>query len=157
MDNQELFKEIDLIQACIQRMSRNSFMLKGWTVAIYAAILALMKLTIDGTLDNPDTSWVDYTRNWQWIAVLFSFIVPLLVFWVLDAYFLRAERKYRIMYSWVLKERKEGNVEYQYDLETSRFDGQVASVFKTMFSKTLAVFYIPLVLFISIIALFIIF
>lgn len=148
MDNQELFKEIDLIQACIQRMSRNSFMLKGWTVAIYAAILALMKLMMEDVED-----WLDWF-GWPGCFPTLAFIVPLLVFWALDAYFLRAERKYRLLYSWVLKERRAGNMEYQYDLDTMRFDGEADRVFKTMFSKTLAVFYIPLIVFIVLYPLF---
>ena len=31
---EELHKEIDLIQGCINRMANNSFLLKGWLVSI---------------------------------------------------------------------------------------------------------------------------
>ena len=37
----ERHKEIDLIQSCINRMAQNSFQVKGWTVALFAVILAL--------------------------------------------------------------------------------------------------------------------
>lgn len=36
-----LHKEIDLIQECIKRMASNSFMLKGWTITIFAIVLAI--------------------------------------------------------------------------------------------------------------------
>lgn len=32
VSNEELFKEIDLIQNCIERMAKNSFMIKGWSL-----------------------------------------------------------------------------------------------------------------------------
>ena len=38
---EELHKEIDLIQGCINRMASNSFLLKGWLVSIIAVIVAL--------------------------------------------------------------------------------------------------------------------
>ena len=38
----EMHKEIDLLQSCIYRMAKNSFMIKGWFVSIYAVILALL-------------------------------------------------------------------------------------------------------------------
>ena len=45
------------------------------------------------------------------------------------------------MYEWVLKERKEGKMDFQYDLEPSRFKNQVETHCRVMFSKTLRVFY----------------
>ncbi len=127
MDNTDLHKEIDLIQGCINRMASNSFMLKGWAISLVAVVLAL---TADRL--NP-------------LFLFCSIVVPLLCFWYLDAFFLRTERMYRKMYDWVLKVRKEGNTEYQYDLNPSRFKDKVASHCRVMFSKTLRIFYgIPL-------------
>ena len=103
MDNNNLHKEIDLIQNCINRMARNSFMLKGWAISLLAVVLAL---TADRL--NP-------------LFLFCSVFIPLLCFWYLDAFFLRTEKMYRKMYEWVLKERKEGRMDFQYDLEPSRF------------------------------------
>ena len=47
MDKDELFKEIDLIQGCINRMAQNSFMLKGWAVTLAAGIFALASKDTD--------------------------------------------------------------------------------------------------------------
>lgn len=38
---EELHKEIDLIQECINRMANNSFLLKGWLVSIIAVVVTL--------------------------------------------------------------------------------------------------------------------
>lgn len=84
---EELHKELDLIQGCITRMAQNSFMIKGWFIAIIAGIFALL-----------------FVENNQ-IALIISLVITGL-FWYLDAFFLKTERIYRSIYSWVLKERK---------------------------------------------------
>ena len=40
MGNEELFKEIDLIQGCINRMANNSFLIKGWALSVFAGATA---------------------------------------------------------------------------------------------------------------------
>ncbi len=120
---EELHKEIDLIQGCINRMANNSFLLKGWLVSIIAVILAL----------SPDE------LNKFIVAV--TMILVTVSFWYLDAFFLRTEKLYRKMYEWVLEKRREGETEFQYDLNPHRFNGQVESIVKVMFSKTLRWFY----------------
>lgn len=40
MSNEELFKEIDLIQGCINRMANNSFLIKGWALSVFAGATA---------------------------------------------------------------------------------------------------------------------
>ena len=127
MSDSNLHKEIDLIQNCINRMAKNSFMLKGWTISLIAVVLAL-------TADRLDP-----------LFLFCSIFVPVLCFWYLDAFFLRTEKMYRKMYEWVLKARKEENLEYQYDLNPNRFKDKVESQCRVMFSKTLRVFYgVPL-------------
>lgn len=123
INDTNLHKEIDLIQGCINRMASNSFMLKGWTISLVAVVLALTE-----DRSNP-------------LFLLCCIFIPLLCFWYLDAFFLRTEKMYRKMYEWTLKERKEGNIEYQYDLNPHRFKKDVESCCRIMFSKTLRVFY----------------
>ena len=41
--NEELFKEIDLIQSCIERMARNSFYVKGWALTIFTGSTIFLK------------------------------------------------------------------------------------------------------------------
>jgi hypothetical protein len=134
MKTEILHKEIDLIQACINRMANNSFLLKGWTVSIVALILALSEKSIDP-------------------ALISSFVlIPLFSFWYLDAFFLRIERMYRKMYDWVIKRRSVGNKSNLYDLNPYRFASEVDSTWKIMFSITLKWFYgIPTIIAICVI------
>jgi hypothetical protein len=125
MDKETLHKEIDLIQGTITRVANNSFLLKGWLVSLIAIVLALTKETIVAT---------DLTY--------FSLILllPVIVFWYLDAFFLHKEKCYRKLYEWVIVNRSKTQ-EYSYDLNYKRFEKEVKNIFQIMFSKTLWSFY----------------
>ena len=126
MDNTEiLHKEIDLIQGVINRMANNSFLLKGWIISLIAVILALTKDTIVATQ-------LSYFN-----AIL---LLPVVVFWYLDAFFLHKERCYQKLYDWVIANRSKTQ-DYLYNLNYTRFEREVNSVFRIMFSKTLWPFY----------------
>jgi len=113
-----LLKEIDVIQGIINRMARNSFLIKGWTITLVVATLLLKGTNIQ---------------------VLLAYI-PLVVFWFLDAYFLWQERMYRKLYGWVIQNRLETD-EYLFDMNAYRFEKEVQSRFRIMFSITLGWFY----------------
>jgi len=122
---EEFHKEIDLIQVCISRMAQNSFMIKGWAYTLVAAFIAL-------TLER---------QNLYFICAVGIFI--LLVFWCLDALFLKIEKLYRFKYEWVIEERPKGNREYLYDLDPYQKNEKALTVISVMFSKphTLLMFY----------------
>ncbi len=120
-----LHKEIDLIQSVINRMAHNSFMLKGWLVTILVAVLALTKDTL-------------LTNNIEYLSLIL--ILPLIVFWYLDAFFLHKERCYRKLYDWVIKNRMKTD-DHMYSLNYKRFEKEVNNIFCIMFSKTLFPFY----------------
>lgn len=136
MEVKEIHKEIDLIQSCIKRMAHNSFLIKGWTVTVYTALLTL-------ALDN--------------ISLFHLCIVLLIItcmFWSLDAFFLVTEKEYRKIYSWVLKERPNGNRELLYELNPFAFKGKIQAregVVDVMCSGTLSSFYGLLVVLVVII------
>ncbi|MBV4091683.1 hypothetical protein QVO10_08565 [Bacteroides gallinaceum] len=127
MEKDELFKEIDLIQNCINRMAKNSFMLKGWALTIFAGVTAFTK---GENFSNP-------------VTLVCTTIIPFVCFWILDTFFLRTEKKYRKMYEDMLIKRKDNNTEGQYELNPPKI--KVDCFLKVMFSITLVVFYgIPL-------------
>ena len=129
MNNENLHKEIDLIQNCINRMAGNSFLLKGWAISIIAVVLALAE-----NRANP-------------LFLLCTVFIPLFCFWYLDSFFLQTEKMYRKLYDWVLVQRKNGNEEYQYNLNPHRFKNEVESLCCVMFSTTLRVYYgIPMLI-----------
>jgi hypothetical protein len=117
-----LFKEIELSQNIINRMGNNSFLVKGAAVTLIST-----SLLIEGKL--------------QFTIAAF---LPWLALWYLDAYFLRVERLYRKLDAWLIANRLNSE-EFLLDsdrksLET-RFGKDVDSVPRTMFSRTLMIFY----------------
>lgn len=123
MSNEELFKEIDLIQGCINRMANNSFLIKGWALGVFAGVTAFTK---GDNLNNI-------------VLLLCTTVVPFICFWVLDAYFLQIERKYRAMYTERLTKRKNNDSDELFDLNPSKY--KVGSILRIMFSQTLTIFY----------------
>ncbi|EPB8167308.1 hypothetical protein ACRTAK_002992 [Clostridium perfringens] len=135
-----LCKEIDLIQSCINRMAQNSFIVKGWFISLIAVILTLL----------PEKFNINY-------LYCISFIISF-CFWYLDAFFLKTERLYRFKYQWVITERLK-NDNYFYDLNPYNrnmwYDknGNIPSepnIIQVMFSKTLLVIYLPIIILIII-------
>jgi len=124
MENKEslreyMLKEIEIIQDIIKRTAFNSFMIKGWAIT-----LVVVSLLLKGT------------EKYQiWIA-----FIPLLVFWLLDAYFLWQERMYRKLYEWVISNRLKTE-EHLFDMNAYRFRDKVQSIPRIMFSITLGWFY----------------
>lgn len=125
MDKETLHKEIDLIQSVINRMAHNSFLLKGWTITIIVAVLALTKDTL-------------VTNDITYFSLIL--LIPLVVFWYLDAFFLHKEKCYIKLYDRVVENRLKTK-EYQYNLNYRRFEKDVDSIGKIMRSDTLLTFY----------------
>jgi hypothetical protein len=72
-------EHLKLIQAVITRMASNSFLLKGWSVSLVAGLAALAKVESD-----KDIAWISCG--------------VLVVFALLDIYYLSLERAYRKLY-----------------------------------------------------------
>lgn len=100
-------------------MAGNSFLIKGWSVTLIAALFALAA----GKTNS-----------------LFVYIAyfPAIAFWVLDAYFLRQERLFRMLYDHV-RDRSEPEIDFS--MNTAQFSNSVDSQFKVAFSETLLVFH----------------
>jgi hypothetical protein len=71
--------QLNMIQGVINRLAGNSFLLKGWTVTLVAALIGLAS--------------ADSNRDFALIA---TFVV--IVFGTLDAYYLALERRYRQLF-----------------------------------------------------------
>jgi len=76
---------LQMIQAVIERMGRNSFLLKGWSVTLVAALIGLAA----------DKSNGDFAI----IAAAVSGVLGLL-----DAYYLAVERTYRDLYDRAIRD-----------------------------------------------------
>lgn len=113
-----MLKEIEIIQDIIKRMALNSFLIKGWAITLVVATLLLKG------------------SKYQ----IFIAFIPLIVFWFLDAYFVRLERLYRRLYTWVTENRLK-TADYLFDMKPYRFQQEEQSIPRIMFSITLGWFY----------------
>ena len=77
-------EHLKFIQTIITRMNTNSFMIKGWSLTITSAFLALYASS----------------KNINFVLVA---ILPIFFFWLLDAFYLQQERKFRGIYNDVAK------------------------------------------------------
>jgi hypothetical protein len=110
---------LEMVQAIINRMSVNSFLLKGWSVVLISALFALA------------------AGDSQALFVYLAYF-PAIAFWGLDAYFLRQERLFRKLYDRV---RHIDEAEVDFSMDTSPVDGEVAAWSAVVFSKTILVFH----------------
>ncbi|OQB06313.1 MAG: hypothetical protein BWY19_00304 [bacterium ADurb.Bin212] len=119
-------KHLEFIQNVISRMAGNLFFLRGWTITLIAALLAL------------------FAKGGNHTYILYFLIVLIIVFWILDGFFLSQERLFRDLYNDVrlLKEEK---IDFNMDVSPYKNYKKNTLIF-SMFSSTLLIFYIPLVI-----------
>jgi hypothetical protein len=118
-------KHLEMIQGIVNRLANNSFLLKGWSVMIVTALLVLSAAIQEK------------------MALMCIAFLPLIVFWILDGYFLRQERLFREIYKHVIKKEEE---KIDFVMNPKDFIGGRNTWIKTIFSKTLLVFYGALII-----------
>lgn len=117
-------KHLDFIQGVVNRLSTNSFLLKGWSVVLISALVAL------GSQNA--------SNNYIYLALL-----PGFVFWGLDGYFLWQERVYRRLYDHV-RSKDDSSVDFCMSTEPVRKD--VKGWRNAIVSPTLSTFHGVLIL-----------
>lgn len=124
---------LGFIQAVISRMGSNSFLLKGWSVTMVAAIFALSAKDADHRF------------------VMMAYF-PILIFWMLDAFFLHQEKLFRKLYEEVASGRQPSD---HFSMNTNVVKDKVESMAVVAFSKTLLPFH-GLIVLIVLFAMFVI-
>lgn len=125
MENQQnKISHLQMIQSIIDRMGKNSFSLKGWAVGVMVAIYAF--------------AGQNYNK-----AVIVT-LIPLIIFWILNAYYLMLERKYRRLYDEV---RNKNNDKIDFDMNFNNISLKMNEIKKfefirNIFSKTEWTFYV---------------
>ena len=94
-------KHLEMIEVIIERMAKNSFQLKGWSMTLIALVGAISAQGSDKRF------------------ILLAFI-PILGFWALDSFYLQQERKYKQLYKNVA-EKDEAQIDF--NLDTSKATG----------------------------------
>lgn len=108
---------LSLIQGVVNRLSNNSFLLKGWSVILVAGLFSLSDIVDNGSM------------------ILLAYF-PAISFWGLDAYYLRQERLYRKLYESV----RENEHDVNFSMNVSSFEKEV-DYQDVLFSKTLVLFH----------------
>ena len=94
-------KHLEFIQGVLTRMASNSFAMKGWMIAIVSALLALYA---DSKPKNE--------------CYLLVAAIATLLFWIIDAYYLYIERKYRKLYKDIINDEKVS----LFDMSTKKYE-----------------------------------
>ncbi|HIP49138.1 MAG TPA: hypothetical protein EYG92_09270 [Lutibacter sp.] len=118
---EEKIKHLEFIQNIITRMNTNSFQIKGMTVTIVSALLAV------------------YASEKEPTFILIS-IFPLMLFWFLDAYYLTQERKFRGLYNDLLKGNK--SELKTFEMRPDLYKKGKYSFWSVLFSKTIWTLYL---------------
>lgn len=130
MDNTNKIKHLEMIENLIERMAKNCFQLKAWTMALVALI---------GGLAAKDSER-------KFIIIAF---IPIIVFWLLDTYYLRIERQYRMLYK-AITAKDDDKIDFSMELSQiqnlSIQDSKKICFLNCLFSVTELIFYLPITL-----------
>lgn len=117
-------KHLEFIQNAINRMANILFFVRGWTITLITALFILF-------VKDANTNYI------------FVVYFPVIIFWILDGYFLSQERLFRALYNHVRK-LDEKEIDFSMNTEEYKKDKRNSWVY-SMFSVTLLFFYLPLV------------
>jgi len=128
---EERIKHLEFIQNIISRMNSKSFQIKEMTVVIVTAILAL---------------YVSTKNNYFIILG----VLPSLLFWFLDTYYLAQERKFRGLYNDVAGIGENHNKIKLFEMRLSRYIGGKYAYSNVFRSITIVNFYASIVIVLTI-------
>jgi len=112
-------KHLEMIESIVERMAKNSFQLKEWTVSI---------VVLAGTLGS-------FESDKRFLLISFLAII---LFWYLDSFYLKQERRYRALYDAVTR-KQEKDIDFNLDtrkIEISAEDRKNNSLILCAFSPS---------------------
>ncbi|MDD4352660.1 MAG: hypothetical protein PHU71_06850 [Candidatus Gracilibacteria bacterium] len=109
-------KHLEMIQGVINRLAGNSFAIKGWSITLVSALIAI-------AVDKSDGKFI------------FIALLPAAIFWILDGYFLWQERLFRELHNAVRLGQKD-KAEDNFTMDTSLYLDKVPNWFATTFYIT---------------------
>ncbi len=120
-------KHLEFIQNIITRHNTNSFQIKGLMITIVSAILAIYTSS-----NNVEFIWIG--------------IIPTIILWFLDAYYLQQERKFRALYNDVAKVSKEPKEIKDMEMRLDLYIEHKYKFLNVLFSNTIYPLYIIVLL-----------
>lgn len=128
-DSNSVQSYLNILQGIITRMATNSANCKTWCVSLVSAILVVI-----ADKNKP---------NYAWIA-----LIPIVLFFLLDSYYLGQERSFREIYNNFVKELHSGEVatDKLFVLKPPKGMNVVNLLFSSSLSFSVYPFYLTLVL-----------
>ena len=130
---EKVVKHLEMIQSIINRLGNNSFLAKGGSVTI---LVAAMVLVAKQDLPNP--------------YIVLVLLLLIVIFWILDGYFLWQERLFRQVYEEI---RQQDDTDFKMDVGKHRKKPKCSRK-SAIFSQTFLIFYLIEALFVCAIAYF---
>jgi len=127
--SEEKMKHLEFLQNIITRMNTNSFQIKTWSVTINAALLAV------------------YASSGN-ITYLLIPILPTIIFWFLDTFYLQQERKFKGVYNEVagLTGTEKRIFIRNFEMPIQKYTKKPYRFLDVFFSKTILLFYCSMVI-----------
>lgn len=130
MDSDKI-KHLEFIQSVIARLNSNSFQIKGWGITIVAGVIALYA-----------------TLQIQYLILIA--VAASILFWLMDAYCLSQERKFRGLYNDVAGISDNPQNLKPFEMNPNLYKDGCYSMLQTIRAKTIWPIYFPLILMLSV-------
>ncbi|MFZ1379548.1 MAG: hypothetical protein WAS56_07760 [Saprospiraceae bacterium] len=124
---EKMIKYLEFIQNIVSRLNSNSFQIKGLSITILSALLAV------------------YSSNNN-LKILILAIIPTFLLWLLDSYYLYQERLFRDLFKKISNIESNKNEFKHFDLSISDIEKKTDKYLSAVFSKTTFVFYYSIIL-----------
>jgi len=108
---------LTLIQEVIKRLASNSFLVKGWSLTLVSALAAL-------SITNKS------------VEIAYLIVIPAMVFWGLDVYWLRQEKLFRALYDYIRTAEAGSLGGKMFSMDTA-ITPENLPVFRTIFNPTI--------------------
>lgn len=125
---EDKLKHLEFVQNVISRMNSNSFKLKELAITVISAFIALYANSGNATY-------------------LMCAVVPTIIFWSLDAFYLNQERQYRKLYQDIVEDKGVS----KFSMDASKYE---CCYCKTFWSKTIAGLYCTISILLFLLGLF---
>ncbi len=124
---EKMIKYLEFIQNIVSRLNSNSFQIKGLSITILSALLAV------------------YSSNNN-LKILILAIIPTFLLWLLDSYYLYQERLFRDLFKKISNIESNKNEFKHFDLSISDIEKKTDKYLSAVFSKTTFIFYYSIIL-----------
>lgn len=119
-----VLKHLEFIQNTINRMSTNSFIIKGWAITLVGIILGLNKFEENYLFES----------HYNFPIEMLIILILIILFWFTNAYFLQQERRFIYIYSKTIEQfsncETEGKINLTLSMNYADYNTSKSSKYK---------------------------